>query len=135
MRLIIVSLYVFAFFLMEYMYLPFEGNDTPVKILLKDFSIRLDSYVYYMFIKVEQILFVLLVQLFLTDMKNYTKWLVITFFLALIEYPLTYNEPIYKIMLPEFFSWHPYVPVSTATLKLIAVCYFMYGCVKKAFDG
>lgn len=130
--LILLAVYVFAFFLCEYMYLPFEGDDRPVKIIFKDFTIRLDSYMYFLFIKVEQVFFVLVVQLMVNG--KYSKWLLITFLLALIEYPLTYNEPIYKILLPDFGGWQPYIPVSTATLKFCAVCYFMWGCIKKALE-
>jgi hypothetical protein len=119
---------------MEYMYLPFEGNTREVKVIFKDFSVRLDSYMYFLFIKVEQIIAVLIVQQLLPDFWKYTRWLVLGFFLALIEYPLTYNEPMYKILLPEFGSWQPYIPVSVAMLKFIAVCYFMYGCIKKALE-
>jgi hypothetical protein len=134
MRWFIISVYVFCFFLMEYMYLPFEGNTKEVKVIFKDFSVRLDSYMYFLFIKVEQIIAVLIVQQLLPDFWKYTRWLVLAFFLALIEYPLTYNEPMYKILLPEFGSWQPYIPVSVAMIKFIAVCYFMYGCIKKVFE-
>jgi hypothetical protein len=128
---ILLSVYVIAFFLCEYMYLPFEGNTTEVKILLKDFSVRLDSYTYLLFIKLEQLIFVLVVRLFV---KENSIWMLYAFGLAMIEYPLTYNEPIAKIMLPDFWGWQPYIPVSTATLKFSAVCYFMWGCVKKVFE-
>jgi hypothetical protein len=128
---ILLSVYVIAFFLCEYMYLPFEGNTTEVKILLKDFSVRLDSYTYFLFIKLEQLIFVLVVRLFV---KENSIWMLYAFGLAMIEYPLTYNEPIAKIMLPDFWGWQPYIPVSTATLKFSAVCYFMWGCVKKVFE-
>lgn len=134
-RLVLLSVYVLAFFLMEYMYLPFEGSTTQVKIWFQDFTVRMDSYTYFLFIKVEQLLAMLMVQLLLPAYWKQTRWLVLTFFLAVIEYPLTYNEPIYKIMLPDFGGWQPYVPVSVATLKFIAVCYFMYGVVKKVLDG
>lgn len=128
---ILLSVYVIAFFMCEYMYLPFEGNTTEVKILLKDFFVRLDSYTYFLFIKLEQLIFVLVVRLFV---KENSIWMLYAFGLAIIEYPLTYNEPISKLMLPDFGGWQPFIPVSTATLKFSAVCYFMWGCVKKVFE-
>lgn len=125
---LILSFLVLLFFLMEYLYLPAEGNTTPVKIVFKDFSIRLDSYVYFAAIKVEQFIFVVVLHIIL-PMKDYTKWLVYSFLAAIVEYPLTYNEPIYKLPLPLDF----YIPVSTASLKFTAVAYFMTGCVRKFY--
>jgi hypothetical protein len=132
-KVILLSIYVFIFFLMEYLYLPFEGDETPVAIAFQDFTIRLDSYVYYFCMKGEQLIFALTLRLLL-PIKEYTKWIVLTFALAVFEYPLTYNEPIAKLLLPDFWGFQPYVPASTATLKFASVCYFMYGAIKKAME-
>jgi|SRR5688572_338550 hypothetical protein len=89
--------------------------------------IRLDSWVYAVSVKIENVITVIIIHLLL-PLKKYTRWSILTFSLALIEIHLTYNEPFFKIPLPG--DW--YIPGSTATLRLTGVCYFMYGCVKQA---
>lgn len=137
--LIQLAVYVFAFFLCEYLYLPVEGDETPVRILLSKFTVtldpthavRLDSYVYNFSMKFEQLIFILVVRLF---MKKDSIWMLYTFGAAVIEYPLTYNEPIAKILLPDFGGWQPFIPISMATAKFCAVCYFMWGLIKRALE-
>lgn len=131
-KYILLSILVFLFFLMEYLYLPFEGDTSPVRIPLMNFTIRMDSYVYYFCMKFEQLIFALVLYILLP--KHLTKWVVLTFAMAVVEYPLTYNEPIAKLLLPKLFGYQPYIPASTATLKFASVCYFMYGSVKKAME-
>jgi hypothetical protein len=89
--------------------------------------IRIDSWVYLVSVKIQNVIMVLILHILL-PMRAYTKWAILTFSLALIELHLTYNEPFFKIPLPG--DW--YIPGSTATLRLASVCYFIYGCVKQA---
>ncbi len=116
------------------MYLPWVGNNTPVDILFKPFDIRLDSYIYNFSIKFEQFFCAAIVYTSVKPLQKYSQWVLYAFALAIIEYPLTYNEPIAKFMLPDLLIFHPYIAVSTALLKLFAVLYFMIGCVIKVLE-
>jgi hypothetical protein len=131
---ITVSILLILFFFCEYFYLAWEGDSSPVPILLKDFTIRKDSYIYFFSIKFEQFFCVAILYTAIKSMRSYSIWVLYAFALAIIEYPLTYNEPIVKYMLPDLIIFHPYIAVSTALLKLFAVLYFMWGCVVKVLE-
>lgn len=131
---IAVSILLVLFFFCEYFYLPWVGIKTPVPILLEDFTIRLDSYIYNFSIKFEQFFCVAIVYTAVRSLRSYSQWSLYAFALAVIEYPLTYNEPIVKCMLPDLIVFHPYIAVSTALLKIFAVFYFMWGCIVKALE-
>jgi hypothetical protein len=121
-----LTVLVMVFFLLEYLYLPFENLRNPVVIVFQNFTIPLDSYMYFLCVKVEHLVFAYCIHL-LIDAKHVTKWIVISFFLCLLEYPLTYNEPIGRIPMP----FDLYVPISTSVLKFASVGYFMYWGLKK----
>lgn len=135
---ITVSILLMLFFFCEYFYLHWENDHTPVKILLGHLVsveyIRLDSYIYNFSIKFEQFFCVAILYTAVKPLRQYSVWVLYAFALSIIEYPLTYNEPIAKYMLPDLIIFHPYISVSTALLKLFAVFYFMWGCVVKVLE-
>jgi hypothetical protein len=132
---ILASILALLFFLTEYAWIPWAELPIyyDVPFVYKDGPVRLDSWIYNVSVKVSHVIFVIALWL-LTPFKKSGVFMIVAFTLALIEFFFTWNEPIAKLWLPEFWNWHPYIPVSTAPLKLASVCYFMYECVKKAME-
>lgn len=131
LKYIAVSLLVLLFFLLEYAWIPWDEVPVyvPVPFVYKYGPVRLDSYIYNFCVKVEHVIVPVILYL-VTPFKKESIYMMIAFFLALIEFPFTWNEPILKLPLP--FNWH--IPVSTSPLKLASVCYFMWAAVKRAFE-
>jgi hypothetical protein len=134
-KFITVSVLLLLFLLLEYAWIPWDRVKIyySVPFVYDGGPVRLDSWIYNSCVKIEHILVVLMLHL-LTPFKKETKMLLIAFGLAFVEFFFTWNEPMAKIWLPEFGSFHPYIPISTATLKLMAVCCFMWGCIKKVWE-
>lgn len=91
--------------------------------------LRLDNYIYYASVKLQNFIFVYLVWLYIPVLRNYSKWIIISFGLCFLEYFLTYNEAAFLIPLPKFappISWFipDAIPGSTATLKVGSIIYF-----------
>jgi hypothetical protein len=131
MLYITVSCLLLVYMMLEYTWIPWE--DVPVfynvPFVYDGGPVRLDSWIYNACVKVEHFLFVLTIHLVL-DFKKETKWLLITFGLAFVEFFFTWNEPIAQIDLP----FGMYLPISTTPMKFAAVAYFMYGTVKKIWE-
>lgn len=127
-KYLLVSILLIIFWFLEYVWVYWE--DVPifynVPFVYDGGPVRLDSWVYNVSIKLQHIIGVLFVYI-LTPFKKESKIMLIAFGLALIEFFFTWNEPIAKIPLP--FEW--WIPISTATIKLMSVCNFMYACQKK----
>jgi hypothetical protein len=131
MKFITVSSLLLVFMMLEYTWIPWE--DVPifynVPFIYDGGPVRLDAWIYNACVKIEHIVVVLMLHILL-DFKKETKWLLITFGLAFVEFFFTWNEPVLKIDLP--FSM--YIPISTTPLKFAAVAYFMWGCIKKNLE-
>lgn len=125
-----VSILVLLFFLLEYVWFPWDGSPITYKIpyVHEGNPIRLDSLIYHAGVKVQHIILPL-ITLILMPFKKESKVMIFTFSLAFFELFLTWNEPIAKLPLP--FDW--YIPVSTSPLKFFSVCYFMTACIRWAF--
>lgn len=126
---IIIGILLLCYDRIEYLYYAFEGSDRYIPFLFSGEPIRLDAYVYFLSIRVQQIIFILILHILIGAPKA-TQWVLIAFILSLIEFPLTYNEPFFKIPLPFGF----YVPGSTASLKFIAICNLMVVCINRSYD-
>jgi hypothetical protein len=122
--LIIVALLV-VYDRVEYLYYAFEDSDSKIGFIIKGDPIRIDSYVYFLSIRIQQIIFALIFY-YLVPLKS-PRWFLYACVAMLVEYPLTYNEPILTIPLPL----DHYIPVSAAAFRLCAVGYFMYEVVNK----
>ena len=131
LKYIAVSFMVLIYFLLEYIWFPWE--DSPVRYTIpfihEGAHIRLDSLIYHAGVKVQHVILPVII-LILTPFKRESCLMIAAFSLAFFELFLTWNEPIAKLPLP--FDW--YIPVSTSPLKFFSVCYFMVGCIKKAFE-
>jgi hypothetical protein len=109
----------------EFAYYPFEGVQRYVPFLTYATPIILSWYVYVMSILVQQFLWIVLLWMWLPMGKQF-KWVVIAFFLCILEFPITYGQPIASLPLP--WSW--YFPISCSLLRLAAILYYL-GCVIK----
>lgn len=126
-KFISVAVLVIVYERLEYLWYPFEHVQRwyTVPFIVEMSPIKLDSMIYMASVKAQHFIFALILHVLL-PLKFYTRWMIVAFAIAFFELFLTYNEPIFKLMLPSEF----YIPVSTATLKATSVCYFLYGCVK-----
>jgi hypothetical protein len=112
----------------EFLYYLVEGSERKMGFLLMGDPIRIDSYIYFASIGLQQLIFAFILQMLIPIRA--AKFFVLASAVCFIEYFLTYGQPIAKIPLP----WELYIPVSGSTLRLVSVCYFMYGEVKKAME-
>lgn len=131
MRYITVSLLMMAYFLLEYTWIPFEDMPVFYKVpfIYDGGPVRLDSWVYNASVKVEHFILPLILFI-LTPFKKECRLMMWAFGLAIVEFFITWNEPILKIPMP----FHLWIPVSTSLLKLASICYFMWGCVKSYLE-
>jgi hypothetical protein len=131
MKFITVSSLLLIFMMLEYTWIPWEDVQTfyNVPFIYDGGPVRLDAWIYNACVKIEHIVVVLMLHILL-DFKKETKWLLITFGLAFVEFFFTWNEPIAQIDLP----FGMYIPISTTPLKFAAVAYFMWGCIKKVWE-
>ena len=131
MKYIMVSSLLLVFMMLEYAWIPWE--DVPifynVPFIYDGGPVRLDAWIYNACVKIEHILVVLMLHV-LTDFKKETRVLLIAFGLAFVEFFFTWNEPVGRIDLP----FNMFIPISTTPLKFLAVCYFMWGTVKRVFE-
>src|SRR5688572_29915419 len=101
MKFITVSSLLLIFMMLEYTWIPWE--DVPifynVPFIYDGGPVRLDAWIYNACVKIEHIVVVLMLHILL-DFKKETKWLLVTFGLAFVEFFLTWNEPVMKIDLP-----------------------------------
>jgi hypothetical protein len=109
----------------EFLYYLVEGSDVKLGFLLKGDPIRIDSYVYFASIGLQQVIFALIIHM-LMPMKS-VKFFVIASIICFLEYFVTYGQPITKIPLP----WELYIPISGSMLRLASVCYFTWEVGKK----
>jgi hypothetical protein len=127
LKYLIVSILTVVFFILEYTWIPFE--DIPifykVPFIYDGGPVRLDSWIYNASVKIEHFIVPLILYV-LTPFKQECK-LMGAFALSFIEFFFTWNEPIGKIPLP--FEW--WIPISTALLKLVSICWFMWVCIKE----
>lgn len=116
---------------LEYAWVPWEGVEKYITIpfVYDSGPIRIDALIYAASVKLQHIILVLILYM-LTPFTRANYWMLGAFMLALVELFLTWNEPILTIPLP-FKLW---IPVSTASLKFVAVCNFMWCAVKKAME-
>lgn len=135
-KLITIAILLLIYDRLEYAWYVVEGMNVYYKVpyVFTGNAIRIDSWVYLASVKVQHIVTIYILHILL-PMREYTKWILVAFALALIELHLTYNEPFMRIFLPVIGNWQPYIPVSTATLKLASVCYFIFGCIQNALKS
>lgn len=127
-RLITIAVLLILYDRIEFLYYAFDNPEEKVGFILKGDPIRKDSYIYFASIMFQQVITSIIVYLFLPWRE--TKWFVIASVIVFIEYFFTYGQPFFKIPLPGEF----YIPGSASTLRMISVCYVMYGCVKRALE-
>jgi hypothetical protein len=128
-KLIAIAILLLLWDRVEFLYYAFEGRDTMVGFLIKGNPVRIDSYVYLASIYIQQVIMATIIYLLFPI--NAAKYLVLACLICFVEYFLTYGQPITRIPLPRDF----YIPVSGSTLRLLAVCFFMWRCVQKALNG
>lgn len=109
----------------EFVYYAFDGNGKEMSFLCchapiaQSWWVQIESYYFQLF------LFTMILLLWLPYTKAF-MWVPITFFLCMPEFALTYGKPVAKIPLP--FDW--YIPISVSTLRLSAVCWYLYVVVR-----
>lgn len=109
----------------EFAYYPFEGVERYVQFLLYDTPIIMSWYVYCLSVLVQGFLWSIVAWMWLPMAKDF-KWVVIAFGLCIVEFPLTYGQPITSLPLP----WGWFFPISCSLLRLMAVMYYL-GCLFK----
>lgn len=112
----------------EFLYYLFEGYDAKIGFIIQGDPIRLDSYVYFASIALQQVITAYIIYTLLP--WNSVKWFLVASVLCFIEYFFTYGTPILKLPLP----WNLYIPVSASSLRMVSVCYFSYEAVKKLLE-
>lgn len=127
----LVAILLMIFDRLEYAWVPWEGVEKYITIpfVYDSGPIRIDALIYAASVKLQHIILVLILYV-LTPFTRANYWMLGAFMLAFVELFLTWNEPILTIPIP-FKLW---IPVSTATLKFVAVCNFMWCAVKKAME-
>jgi hypothetical protein len=126
--LIKIAILLLLYDRVEFLYYLVEGSERKIGFLLMGDPIRIDSYIYFASIGLQQLIFAFILQMLIPIRA--AKFFVLASAVCFIEYFLTYGQPIAKIPLP----WELYIPVSGSALWLVSVCYFMYGAVKKAME-
>jgi hypothetical protein len=126
--LIKIAILLLLYDRVEFLYYLVEGSERKIGFLLMGDPIRIDSYVYFASIGLQQLIFAFILQMFMPIRA--AKFFVLASAVCFIEYFLTYGQPVAKIPLP----WELYIPVSGSALRLVSVCYFMYGAIKKAME-
>lgn len=139
---IAIGILLVLFDRIEYLYYAFPETDKFCLILWKERCYRMDSFIYYFSGRVQQVITTIMVYLVIVYLKlplrKHAFLIVVAWLLSLIELFITYNEPITKVPLPRciYLPWYSeglfwkkvitdwYIPISTATLKLISVLYF-----------
>lgn len=114
----------------EFAYYPFEGLDRSIPFLCCHEPIKISWWVYLISIQLQHFLWALILWMWM-PMKRYFKWVVIAFGLCVIEFPLTYGEPVSQLPLP----WQWYFPLSCSMLRLASIVYFIMVCVKEMLHG
>ncbi len=110
--------------------------DTKICLLIGARCFRADSFVYFASVRVQYIILAVILQLtvpvLIKGLDKALALILLANLLYFVEYFFTYNEPLYKIPM-GLGDW--YLPVSVATLKLVAVIYLMYKCLNKVFES
>jgi hypothetical protein len=134
LRVLVISIMVLMYDRVEFLYYG-VNPDTKICLLIGERCFRADSFVYYASIRVQYIILALVLQLtvpmLINGLDRALAFIMVANVLYFVEYFFTYNEPLYKIPM-AIGDW--YLPVSVATLKLMAVIYLMYKCVNKVFE-
>jgi len=107
----------------EFLYYAFGNPEELVSFPFKANPIRKDSYIYFASVMFMQLITAVIVHLLLQWKE--TKWFVAASALVFVEYFFTYGQPLFKIPLPHGF----YIPGSASTLRMMSVCYILYGAV------
>jgi hypothetical protein len=134
LRVLVISILVLMYDRVEFLYYG-VNPDTKICLLIGERCFRADSFVYYASIRVQYIILAVVLQLtvpmLIKGLDRALAFIMVANVLYFVEYFFTYNEPLYKIPM-AIGDW--YLPVSVATLKLMAVIYLMYKCVNKVFE-
>jgi len=112
----------------EFLYYLVEGNETKIGFIIQGDPIRIDSYVYFASIAIQQVITATIFYILLP--WDSVKWFLVACILCFIEYFFTYGTPIAKIPLP----WNLYVPISASGVRMVSVCYFSYDAVKRLLE-
>jgi hypothetical protein len=128
-KFIIIAILFLLYDRVEFLYYAFEGSERKIGFIIKGDPIRIDSYVYFASIGLQQVIASFIIYLLLPWRS--VRLFVIASAVCFVEYFFTYGQPLAKIFLPFDF----YVPVSASALRFASVCYVMYECVKKALNG
>lgn len=107
----------------EFAYYPFEGLDRYIPFVTYDKPIIASWYVYCLSMIIQGFLWSFVAWMWLPMQKQF-KWVVIAFGLCVLEFPITYGQPIATLPLP----WQWYFPLSCSLLRLVAIMYYL-GCV------
>jgi hypothetical protein len=134
LRVLVISILVLMYDRVEFLYYG-VNPDTKICLFIGDRCFRADSFVYFASVRVQYIILAVILQM-VVPMLIKGLDMALAFILAanvlyFVEYFFTYNEPFYKIPI-GLGDW--YLPVSVATLKLMAVIYLMYKCLNKIME-
>jgi hypothetical protein len=135
LRVLIISILVLMYDRVEFLYYG-VNPDTKICLLIGERCFRADSFVYYASIRVQYIILAVVLQLtvpmLIKGLDRALALILLANVLYFVEYFFTYNEPLYKTPM-AIGDW--YLPISVATLKLVAVIYLMYKCLNKVFES
>jgi hypothetical protein len=135
LRVLIISILVLMYDRVEFLYYGINP-DTKICLLIGERCFRADSFVYFASVRVQYIILAVILQLtvpmLIKGLDKALAFILLANVLYFVEYFFTYNEPLYKIPM-AIGDW--YLPISVATLKLVAVIYLMYKCLNKVFES
>jgi len=114
---------------MEFTYYPFQGVKKYVSFLCCFEPIILSWWVHLISIQMQHFLWTVVLFIWLPEEMNKPMYFVMgSFALCVIEFPLTYGIPIAKLPLP----WQWYFPLSCSLLRLASIMYFITEFIRQA---
>lgn len=114
----------------EFAYYPFEGLDRKIPFLIYDKPMQISWYVYLISILIQHFAWTIVLWIWVPMQKEF-KWVVIAFFLCVVEFHITYGRPIVTLPLP----WNWFFPISCSLLRLAAVMYYLVCVVRKYLNS
>lgn len=131
-RIITILLLVILFDRVESLYYGLSNPERLIGFLYMGDPIRADSYVYFASLRVQHIIFAVIVSLSLPKWLNReTSAYIIVNILYFAEYFITYNRPVTRLMvIPEVI----YLPVSITTLKILIIMGIVVSALNKIFN-
>lgn len=111
----------------EFLYYGIENPSEMVGFVYSGAPIRIDSYIYFASIRIQQLIFAIILNMLLPEFRKETTAFVIVSFLYFMEFFWSYNEPTTTIRITEYI----YIPISVAALKLMVIFGIIVSVINK----